>query len=299
MNRYRHDPKAPSHLRRLMESARGDHLDAERRRRVAERLGITPMVLPRPPSSATARSSWLSARTMTLTALVFIGGAAGTQALSRTTGTAEPRPSVAAPAPEPTPEEPAPSQTNVVAPPRVEITAEARAAGVASIDVAQLPNASEAAAAALRPSSGPAAHRESMGATTSASVPAAAAPSGSVAPAAPAAPAAPVAPAAPAPSASAASESSDLHLEIIALDGVHRAIEAGRPRDALASLDEYKKRFPAGKLREEATVLRIEALHAGGDQQAAERLAERLFRDSPNTPYAARIRAALVQAPRE
>jgi len=209
---------------------------------------------------------------MTLTALVFVGGAAGTHALSRPTTSGEGAANAVAPAPQP--EEPPPSRTNVVAPPTPAST-EARPARVAAVDVTQLPNVPESAAAAQRTGQRPAAPHDSTGSTFAASVPSPAAP------------------------ASSASGSSDLHLEIIALDGVHRAIETGSPREALARLDDYGKRFPTGKLREEATVLRIEALHAGGDRQAAERLAERLLRDSPNTPYVARVRAALVQSPRE
>jgi hypothetical protein len=91
-------------------------------------------------------------------------------------------------------------------------------------------------------------------------------------------------------------DTGDLRHEIIALDGVRQASASGRPRAALALLDEYASKFPKGKLREEALVLRIEALHASGDQAAAEKLAHRLLADSPNTPYAARVRAALVTA---
>ena len=84
-------------------------------------------------------------------------------------------------------------------------------------------------------------------------------------------------------------------MEIAALDGVRRATEGGRPKEALTLLDDYAARFPAGKLREEALVLRIEALHASGDEAGAQRLAQKLLRSSPNTPYAARVRSALAK----
>lgn len=85
----------------------------------------------------------------------------------------------------------------------------------------------------------------------------------------------------------------ELRLEIAQLDDVRRAASANQPREALRLLDAYAKRFPTGKLREEALVLRIEALHASGDQPGAEALAKRLFMHSPDTPYAARVRAAV------
>lgn len=87
-------------------------------------------------------------------------------------------------------------------------------------------------------------------------------------------------------------ETGDLRLEIAALDSVRQATEGGRPQDALALLDDYAAKFPAGKLREEALVLRIEALQ-GRDRAGAERLAHQLLRNSPDTPYAARVRSVL------
>ncbi|MBN9167070.1 MAG: hypothetical protein J0I07_39425 [Myxococcales bacterium] len=80
MNRYRHDPNAPSHLRRLMESAGGDDLDARARRRVAERLGIMPMAIPPAKSDLDPirrSSSLVYIGTITLAALALFGGGAG------------------------------------------------------------------------------------------------------------------------------------------------------------------------------------------------------------------------------
>lgn len=80
MNRYRHDPNAPSHLRRLMESARGDELNAWRRRRVAERLGLMPTTIPPAKSDLDPirrSSSLVYIGTITLAALASFGGGAG------------------------------------------------------------------------------------------------------------------------------------------------------------------------------------------------------------------------------
>lgn len=98
------------------------------------------------------------------------------------------------------------------------------------------------------------------------------------------------------PSKESGPKGGDLRLEVAALDRVRRTTEEGRPRDALVLLDDYTAKFPKGRLREEALVLRIEALHASGDQSRAESLAEELLRNSPGTPYAARVRAALSSA---
>ena len=230
---------------------------------------ILPRIEPMFETSRNAKPSWLAGRAATVTAIALIGGAAGYAALSRSITTAPSETSVSVPAvtpanpppprSKPVPAaEPAPSAAAIIVPPSTPAAPPPHAAGVGSIDVAQLPDVP--AENAPRPSRVP---------TTDHG------------------------PTKPAP------ESSDLRLEIIALDGVHHALDAARPHEALALLDQYAARFPAGKLREEATVLRIEALHANGDQAAADRLAERLFRDSPNTPYAARVRAALVKAPLE
>lgn len=258
MNRYRQDPNAPSHLRRLVESARGDGLDAERRRQVAERLGIAPR--PRTPveperGPVKSSKSWLSVGTITVTAVAVIGGAAGlvgSRSTTRTTSTSV-DPTVATMA-----------ATVAVTPVSTTISTSMAAlsapaeVSVTSMNVAALPDV-----------------RADDGAKPSR------------------------APASPARSPEPTTEASDLRREIAALDGVRQATESGAPREALRRLDEYARSFPVGKLREEALVLRIEALDASGDHAAAERLAQRLFRESPNTPYAARVRAALVSPSRE
>ncbi len=267
MNRYRHDPDAPSHLRRLMESARGDELDARRRRRVAERLGLMPMTIP--PAKADLEpiqrsSSLVYIGTITIAALALFGGGAGfVEWMGAGAGAgAGPAPARAAS----TSAEPAATSvepSSVVMPVSTShadsvLVPAPTPVGVASMDVAALPDVRQERVA--KPSRAPTPVAEST---------------------------------------KADGDSSTLRLEIIALDEARRETEAGRPRAALTRLDEYATKFPRGMLREEAMVLRIEALHASGDHATAGSLARRLFRDSPKTPYAARVRAGLVNPSRE
>ncbi|MBX3207869.1 MAG: tetratricopeptide repeat protein [Labilithrix sp.] len=273
MNRYRHDSSAPSHLRKLVESARRDDLDAERRRRVAERLGIVPALPPDPgvePSSL-ARP-WLSVGgALTAAALIVAAGATYLRAESAN--------DVAPPSAAAAPSAPAVADApSVVAAP----------SSVTSVDVAALPDVPVEKGALARATGERPVKRVADEGARSARL--------AVDPAGVAEP--PVAAPALEPLAAASAAESSLKLEILALDRVRRATEGGRPREALALLDAYVARFPAGKLREEATVLRVEALAASGDPDA-ERLARELLREAPNTPYAARLRAALVSTSRE
>ena len=260
MNRYRYDPKAPSHLRRLVESARGDDLDVDRRLHVAERLGIAtlavPHVEPRLHRAETPKASWLSGRAVTVTSIALIGGAVGYVGLVRSPPASSPAPRMAAQAIAATVLASAGSEPTTPDPRSLAALPSMRTPSTTSVNVAELPDV-------------PTAHGAPPSLVTAPRV------------------------------SKPASESTDLRLELVKLDGIREALESAKPRQALQRLDEYAARFPAGKLREEATVLRIEALHAAGEQASAQRLADRLFRDSPNTPYAARVRAALDKASRE
>jgi hypothetical protein len=97
--------------------------------------------------------------------------------------------------------------------------------------------------------------------------------------------------------AAPATEVADLRAELLALDAVRAATDDGRPRKALALLDGYASKYKTGKLREEASVLRIEALAAAGERESARRLADRFLRESPTTIYTARVRAAVARVP--
>lgn len=81
--------------------------------------------------------------------------------------------------------------------------------------------------------------------------------------------------------------------EIERLDVARRALGDSRPRDALRALSDYDARYPAGALKQEATLLRIEALSAAGDLDSARRIGDRFLRDNPRTPHEQRIRTAI------
>ena len=73
-------------------------------------------------------------------------------------------------------------------------------------------------------------------------------------------------PAKPRPVASVAP---DLREEIRLLDQARSAVRAGDGAQALALLAKYARRYPRGQFRQEAQVLRVEALEQSGNKQAA------------------------------
>lgn len=244
MKRYLRDPNAPTHLRRLFESARSDGLDEKRRRRVADRLGLSVWGAGTTNTSSDAPATtapWSSVATVAVAVAALVGGGAAYVRASHSHRIEAP-PAVAASA----------VVTNVAAPTS---TAPGQQGSTGTTEVSALPDV-RAERTAARPRHA-------------------------------------------APPAEAKGSANDLRLEIAALDGVRRETEGGRPRRALELLDDYAATFAHGRLSEEAAVLRIEALHASGDRTEADRLARRLLRGSPNTPYAARVRAALVDVSRE
>jgi len=83
--------------------------------------------------------------------------------------------------------------------------------------------------------------------------------------------------------------------ELKRLDSVREALRSRRAADAILYLDAYRKQFPAGAMRTEALVLRVEALLAAGNRAGAERQAEVLFRASPEGRHADRVRALLAR----
>jgi hypothetical protein len=77
------------------------------------------------------------------------------------------------------------------------------------------------------------------------------------------------------------------------LDRAREALEAHRPAEVLRLLDEYRRRFPQGRLRPEAMVLRLAALVQAGRHAAADSLASQLLADEAYQTYAPRIRSLL------
>jgi hypothetical protein len=85
--------------------------------------------------------------------------------------------------------------------------------------------------------------------------------------------------------------------EIADLDGARRLLGAGDARGALRALDTYDAEARSGMLRQEASLLRIEALAAAGDLSSARRLARVFLRQHPQSPHEARVRAIVGESP--
>jgi hypothetical protein len=81
--------------------------------------------------------------------------------------------------------------------------------------------------------------------------------------------------------------------ELAVLDQARRALAKRDYAGALASLDDYTRRFPKRRLSSEATVLRIETLVKSGDVPQATRIGKDFLASQPNGPYAKRV-ASLI-----
>jgi hypothetical protein len=265
MKRYQQDPDVPSHLRTLLRSAKADDLDAARRQRVATRLGVAPpLATPLSSGAEAPRSGPAPRANVPRPRLSLVTMAVGAVALlgAASVGFVQTRPNAPM----------VPSMTTPASSPApVTMPGPITTAPIAPSP----PIAAETAPVA-----------EAVPSVSIAALPDARRRAPSLR--APAAPAAPV-----------EAEPGDLHAEIIALQAVRAAIVAGEPREALTGLDAYGAKFRAGKLREEASVLRIEALAAAGEHEKAQRAADRLLEESPNTVYAARVRTAVSRGSRE
>lgn len=99
----------------------------------------------------------------------------------------------------------------------------------------------------------------------------------------------------PHPSA-APSAALGLGAEIKALDGARAAMNAGAPESALRELDAYDRAFPQGALKQEASLLRIDALMRAGRTAEARSLGHALLAEHPSTPHRKRILTLLREA---
>jgi hypothetical protein len=84
--------------------------------------------------------------------------------------------------------------------------------------------------------------------------------------------------------------------ELDALRGARTALEVGNSARALEVLDQYEHGLRGTRLGGEALVLKMEALAASGNAQAAARLAERFIREHPDHPLADRARTFITDA---
>lgn len=159
------------------------------------------------------------------------------------------------------------------------------------------------AALALRPSPPPTAPAPIVVPSAPASTPANVAPSANLAPppSAPASASATLAPPdSPAPSAAPkplpltpTPREIGLADETRMLDEARTALAKGDPRGALLVLDRYDREAKQRVLGPEATMVRIEALHARGDDKAARAIARRFLAANPGSAYEDRVRSLL------
>src|SRR5690606_15731092 len=73
---------------------------------------------------------------------------------------------------------------------------------------------------------------------------------------------------------------------------VHDALAAGQPRQALALLEDHRRRFPAGALHEEAAALRAVALCGTDREGAGADAAAAFLAAQPGSLSAERVRQA-------
>jgi len=88
-----------------------------------------------------------------------------------------------------------------------------------------------------------------------------------------------------------------LREEADALDGARELLTLGDAAGALATLDAYQRRFAGGALREEALLLRIEALVRAGDRTTAGAEARRFLKTFPTSVHVNRVAALLGGLP--
>jgi hypothetical protein len=91
------------------------------------------------------------------------------------------------------------------------------------------------------------------------------------------------------PSGSSAGTAPGLRDEIKLLDRVRGALRNGEARRALSELDRYAQKFPRGDFRQEASVLRIEALQQSGQHGRATALARDFVTQHPKSPHVERV----------
>jgi TolA-binding protein len=77
----------------------------------------------------------------------------------------------------------------------------------------------------------------------------------------------------------------DLREEIKLMDTARSAIRSQHAQAALDALDRYAARFPAGSFKQEAAVLKIQALALRGDTARAHSMAKQFIKNNPKSPY--------------
>ena len=81
----------------------------------------------------------------------------------------------------------------------------------------------------------------------------------------------------------------DIREEIRLLDQARSAVRSGNNAQALRALAKYDQKFPRGQFRQEAQVLRMEALKQNGETARAAALAKKFLSEHPNSPHVERV----------
>lgn len=82
---------------------------------------------------------------------------------------------------------------------------------------------------------------------------------------------------------------SQIREELVLLDRARSLLQAGNAPPALTVLNDYRRRFPSGALKQEAAVLRVEALSQTGEKRRASALARRFAQQHPDSPHLERV----------
>lgn len=86
------------------------------------------------------------------------------------------------------------------------------------------------------------------------------------------------------------SSDEDLREEMLLIARARSSVQQGRPAAALEALEEHLRRFPAGQMREDRAVLRVEALCGVGKRRQASIEIERFTRAFPSSAHLGRVR---------
>jgi hypothetical protein len=106
----------------------------------------------------------------------------------------------------------------------------------------------------------------------------------------------PVLPSQPKPGAPAEVAEPSVTDEVRSLDQARAELGRGQPVRAIAALDLYEGQFPAGVLRPEADLVRLQAYARLGDKHAVGARARAFLEKYPSSPHAPQVRALLGQA---
>jgi TolA-binding protein len=95
-----------------------------------------------------------------------------------------------------------------------------------------------------------------------------------------------------APAAAKSAAADELRGEIRLIDAARSALRAGSPEQARQLLEKYAQRYPNGSFRQEAAVLRVEALERSGQRAKASSLARQFLEEHPESPHVERLERA-------